>query len=97
MFGEKKVTIFQNKDKDTWKKIKKALKDEGIKHVSSGHYFGDSISPNGIGGMVDPRDFAAGHQIDRDIYYIEVPENEQEDAIRAAKKHGLVPVVIEYQ
>lgn len=95
MFGEKKVTIFQKKDKETWKKIKKALKEEGVKHVSSGHYFADSVSVNGIGGMVDPRDFAVGHMVDRDIYYIEVPESVKDAAVAAAKKHGLVPVVDE--
>ena len=97
MIRQKKTTIYQKKDKDTWKKIKKALKDDGIKHVSSGHYFGDSVSPNGIGGMVDPRDFAVGHQVDRDIYYIDVPESEKDAAVEAAKRHGLVPVVEEYK
>lgn len=94
---EKKTTIYQKKDKETWKKIKKALKEEGIKHVSAGHYFGDAVSPNGIGGMVDPRDFAVGHQVDRDIYYIDVPVSEKDAATEAAKRHGLVLVVEEYE
>lgn len=90
MFKEKKVTIYQKKDKESWQKIKKALKEEGIRHVRSGHYLADSIGINGIGGMVDPRDFGAGHTIDRDIYYIDVPESQKEAARAAARKHGLV-------
>lgn len=90
MFKEKKVTIYQKKDKESWQKIKKALKEEGIRHVRSGHYLADSIGINGIGGMVDPRDFGAGHAIDRDIYYIDVPASQKEAARAAARKHGLV-------
>jgi hypothetical protein len=95
MFGEKKVTIYKKKDKESWQKIRKALKEEGIRHVRSGHYLADSIGINGIGGMVDPRDFGAGHPIDRDIYYIDVPESLEESAREAARKHGLVLQVVE--
>ena len=51
---EKKVDFYKKKDRDTWLQIRKALAEEGIRHVSAGHYFGDSLAPNGIGGYLDP-------------------------------------------
>ncbi|MEE3487247.1 MAG: hypothetical protein VZT48_03995 [Bulleidia sp.] len=92
---EKKVTIFKKKDAETWKKIKGALKEDGIKGVHASHYFGDSVSTTGIAGMVDPRDFGVGRKLDRDIYYIEVKESQVDAAKESIRRHGLVAVVDE--
>lgn len=92
-FRQKMTTIYQKKDRDTWRQIRKALKQEGIRPVRAGHYYADPVGINGIGGMVDPRDFGVGHPIDRDIYFIEVRVCDAEAARRAILKHGLVAAV----
>ena len=40
MFDEM-IDFYRKKDKDTWEKIRKALKDAGVRHVRAGHYFGE--------------------------------------------------------
>lgn len=90
---EKRVTIFKKKDAETWKKIKAALKAEGIRGVRSGHYFADAVAPNGIGGQLDPRNFGSAGRIDRDVYYIEVKESQADAAREAIRRHGIVAVV----
>lgn len=92
-FFEKKILIYQKKDKETWNKIKEVLKKENVKHVRSGHYFNESVGIDGISGMIDPRDFGVGHRIDRNIYYIEVKEKDFEKANEAILKHGIVAIV----
>lgn len=94
---EKKVDFYKKKDKETWELLLKALKEEGVKHISRGHYFGDSMAPNGIGGQLDPRNFGPAGKIDRDIYYIRVREDELEAAKEAARKHGVTAQVIDYR
>lgn len=94
---EKKMDFYRKKDRKTWEQLKEALKKEGIRHISTGHYFGDSVAPNGIGGFLDPRNFGPEGQIDRDIYYILVPESEFEAAKNAARRHGLAAEVIDYR
>ena len=78
---EKKVLIYRKKDKDTWWRIREALRQGGIRRVSTA---------NGIGGMLDPRDFGAGGRIDRDTYYIRVPASEEERAQQCIRSSGLV-------
>ena len=92
---EKRVTVFRKKDRETWKKLKTAFREENIHHVRAGHYFNDAVAPSGISGMVDPRDFGEKGKIDRDIYYIEVREKDEQKAEEAALKHGLVLTVDE--
>ena len=92
---EKRITIFKKKDAQTWKKIKSALKAEGIRGVRSGHYFADAVAPNGIGGQLDPRNYGSAGRIDRDIYFVEVKESQAEAAREAIRKHGIVAVVDE--
>ncbi|MEE8886847.1 MAG: hypothetical protein SOI56_09875 [Eubacteriales bacterium] len=94
---EKKIDFYRKKDKEAWQKIRDALKEEGIRHVSSGHYFGDSVAPNGCGGHLDPRNFGPSGVIDRDIYYIRVREEDEEAARDAIRKHGLVTEVVDYR
>lgn len=95
MHHRKYVTIYRKKDRETWKKIRKALKDAGIRHVHAGHFLQDPVGINGIGGMVDPRDFGVGHVVDRDVYYIDVPEDAESEAREAARRQGLVCIVEE--
>lgn len=87
---EKKVLIYSKKDKDTWWRIREALRQGGIRRVSTGHYSNDPVAPNGIGGMLDPRDFGAGGRIDRDTYYIRVPASEEAKAQQCIRSSGLV-------
>ena len=96
MFFEKKVKIYQKKDRETWLQLKKALKEEGVKGVTAWHYYMDSIVNCGCGGAkLDPRDFGENGIIDHDVYYIKVKESRVEEAQAAIKKHGLVAVVDE--
>lgn len=92
---EKRVTVFRKKDRETWKKVRTAFHEEGIRHVHAGHYFNDAVAPSGISGLVDPRDFGEKGKIDRDIYYIEVRKDDEQKAREAALKHGLVLTVDE--
>ena len=87
---EKKVLIYRKKDKDTWWRIREALRQGGIRRVSTGHYSNDPVAPNGIGGMLDPRDFGTGGRIDRDTYYIRVPASEEAKAQQCIRSSGLV-------
>jgi hypothetical protein len=92
----KKIDFYRKKDKETWLKIRKVLKEEGVRHVTSGHYFGDSVAPNGIGGQLDPRNFGPAGRIDRDIYYIRLRQEDIPSAREAVRRHGLVSEVIDY-
>ena len=47
MFFEKKVTIFKKKDRETWQRIREALKAEGFKGVRASHYFADTLCAGG--------------------------------------------------
>lgn len=93
---EKKIDFYKKKDRETWEQIRKALRKEGIRHVSAGHYFGDSLAPNGIGGQLDPRNFGSAGRIDRDIYYIRIREEDADKAREAIRRHGLTAQVIDY-
>ncbi|MGN0839086.1 MAG: hypothetical protein ACI4NN_08435 [Pyramidobacter sp.] len=95
LFGlfEKKVPVYKRKDRETWEQVCRALKEEGIRHISAGHYFSDPVSPNGIGGMLDPRDFGAKGRVDRDMYYVRVRERDREAALAAMRRHGLTSIV----
>jgi hypothetical protein len=92
---EKKVAVYKKRDRETWEQVRQALKDEGIRHVSAGHYFNDPVSPNGIGGMLDPRDFGSKGKVDRDVYYVRVRERDREAALAAMRRHGLTSVIEE--
>ena len=96
MFDEM-IDFYRKKDKDTWEKIRKALKDAGVRHVRAGHYFGDAVSPNGIGGQLDPRNFGPAGRIDRDIYYIRIRKADEEAARNAIRSHGLTAQVVDYR
>ena len=90
---EKKVDIFRKKDRETWLKIKQALKEAGIKGVSAGHYLQDSVMAGGCGAKLDPRDFGAKGKIDHDIYFVKVKESQAEAARAELTKRGIVAEV----
>ncbi len=65
--------------------------------MRAGHYFGDAVSPNGIGGQLDPRNFGPAGRIDRDIYYIRIRKADEEAARNAIRSHGLTAQVVDYR
>ena len=90
---EKKTDIFRKKDRETWLKIKAALKEAGIKGVSAGHYLQDSVMAGGCGAKLDPRDFGAKGRIDHEIYFVKVKESQAEAAKAELVKRGIVAEV----
>ncbi len=90
---EKKTDIFRKKDRETWLKIKAALKEAGIKGVSAGHYLQDSVMAGGCGAKLDPRDFGAKGRIDHEIYFVKVKESQEEAAKAELIKRGIVAEV----
>lgn len=74
----KKETIFDERNKPLWEKIKQALKEAGIKAKCS--YYDVEPPFVGCGCKLDVRDFSGNGKIDRKMYYISV---KVEDAPRA--------------
>ena len=93
MFFEKKVSIFKKKDRETWKRIKDALKAEGFNGVRASHYFADTLCACGCGSKLDPRDFGAKGKIDRDIYFVDVRKDDAERALAELQSHGINAVI----
>ena len=96
MFGlhtKKRVAIFKKRDSETWKQIRTALKEAGLPGVKAGHYLQETVMGGGCGAKLDPRDFGGKGKIDREIYWIEVPEEEEARAREILRSSGIVPVV----
>ncbi|MBQ7594922.1 MAG: hypothetical protein IJU48_11315 [Synergistaceae bacterium] len=93
MWFVKKVTVFKRKDKETWQKIRDLLKSEGLKGVRASHYPIDSLNACGCGAKVDPRNFGAKGYIDRDVYFVDVKEEDLQRAKEIISSHGLEAVV----
>ena len=93
MWFTKRVTIFKRKDKSTCTKITGILKSEGFKGVHSGHYSADTLSACGCGSKLDPRNFGSGGYIDRDVYYVDVKQEDEERAKILLASHGITPSV----
>ena len=74
----KKETIFRERNKPLWKKIKAGLKEAGIR-ASCGFY---DVEPPfvGCGCKLDVRDFSGNGKIDRKMYYIDVKVSALEQA-----------------
>ena len=89
----KRVPIFKKRDRETWKQIKDALKEAGLPGVKSGHYLQETVMGGGCGAKLDPRDFGGRGRIDRDIYWVEVPEESEQEAREILRQKGIVPVV----
>ena len=96
MFGNlfrKRVPIFKKRDRDTWKQIRAALKEEGLKGARYGHYLQETVMGGGCGAKLDPRDFGRKGKIDREIYFVEVLPEDEERAREILRRRGIVPVV----
>ena len=93
MFGnlfKKRATIFKKRDRETWAQIRKTLKEAGVKGVRAGHYLQETVMGGGCGAKLDPRDFGGRGKIDREIYWVEVPEDEEEHAKQILRENGIV-------
>ena len=95
MWFTKKVTLFKKKDRETWQKIQDVLKSEGFKGVRASHYSAESLCACGCGSKLDPRNFGAGGYIDRDIYYVDVKQEDEARARTVIAEHGINAVVID--
>ena len=49
----------------------------------------------GCGAKLDPRDFGPRGRIDREIYWVEVRQSDEEQARDILRRSGIVPVVEE--
>ena len=92
---KKHVSIFKKRDKETWLQVKEALKAAGLPGVKSGHYLQETVMGGGCGAKLDPRDFGTKGRIDRDIYWVDVPEEEAAHAKQILRENGIVAVVEE--
>ncbi len=92
---EKRVYIFQKRDRETWEQIRDALKAAGLESMRSGHYLQETVMGGGCGAKLDPRNFGSHGTIDRDIYWVKVAEADVEKAKEILRQNGLVPVVEE--
>ena len=93
MWFTKRVTIFKRKDKSACTQITDLLKSEGFRGVRSGHYSVDTLSACGCGSKLDPRNFGSGGYIDRDVYYVDVKQEDEERAKILLASHGITPSV----
>lgn len=89
----KKITLFKKKDRETWQMIKSLLKDAGLTGIKASHYPIDSLSACGCGSKLDPRNFGVKRHIDRDVYFIDVREEDYDRAKEVLAEHGIEAVV----
>ena len=90
---EKRVDKFKKRDKETWLKIKEALKEAGLPGVKSGHYLQETVMGGGCGAKLDPRNFGSKGVIDRDIYWVKVIAGDEEKAREILRQNGIVTEV----
>lgn len=90
---KKRVTIFKKRDRETWLQIRNVLKENGFRGMHSGHYLQETVMGGGCGAKLDPRDFGKNGRIDRDIYWIEVPADQEAFVKDLLLRNGLVPVI----
>ena len=96
MFGKlfaKRVTIYKKRDKESWEQVRKALTEAGFEGMKSGHYLQETVMGGGCGAKLDPRDFGGRGKIDRDIYWVDVPEEKEAEARDILRRSGIVPVL----
>ena len=89
MWFSKKVTIYKKKDSETWKQVKDALKDSGLKGVRASSYAADSLCACGCGSKLDPRNFGAKGYIDRHVYFVDVKAEDVEHAKSILSERGI--------
>ena len=90
---EKRVDIYKKRDSETWKEIKKILSENGVKGVKSGHYLQDTVMSGGCGAKLDPRNFGPNGKIDREIYWVKVPEGQEGEIRELLLKNGVTPII----
>ena len=95
MWFTKKVTLFKRKDRETWQKIREVLKAEGFTGVRASHYDTDSLRPCGCGPKLDPRNFGSKGYIDRDVYFVDVREEDLSRAKTLLASRGIDAVIDE--
>ncbi len=98
MFGKKtgkRVPIFKKRDRETWLQICSALREAKLPGLKAGHYLQETVMGGGCGAKLDPRDFGARGRIDREIYWVEVPQEQEARAREILRENGIVPVVEE--
>ena len=91
----KRTVIFKKRDRETWLLIRSALKSAGFSGFRSGHYLQETVMGGGCGAKLDPRDFGGRGRIDRDIYWVSVPEDGEERARAILRDRGIVALVEE--
>ena len=78
-FFSKKITVYKEKGcKEDWQKAKARLKEAGIPFASTS--LPSEAPACGCGAKLDIRDFGPQGKIDRNFYYIDVPEKDYEKA-----------------
>ena len=90
---EKRAVIYKRRDRETWKKIKTALRESDFRGVRAGHYYQETVMAGGCGAKLDPRDFGPNGRIDRDIYWIKVLDGDGDRARAFLAERGLKAVV----
>ena len=75
---EKKTRIFSRNDYAAYKAAKKALRAAGIRCY--GGYCETELPVGGCGAKLDARNFGEKGKIERNVYYIDVPEQDAERA-----------------
>lgn len=89
MWFTKRITIFKRKDKASWQKIRGLLKSEDFRGVRASHYSADTLCACGCGSKLDPRNFGAGGYIDRDVYFVDVRQEDEGRAKSLLASHGI--------
>ena len=84
----KRVVIFEKKDRPAWELGKKALKEAGFAGVRSGHELQSADMVCGCGAKLDPRNFGPKGKIDRETYWIMVPEADRARAEALLREAG---------
>ena len=87
---KKRIPVFKKRDREGWLQVKEALKNAELPGVRSGHYLQETVMGGGCGAKLDPRDFGGRGKIDREIYWVEVPEDEEEHAKQILRENGIV-------
>lgn len=88
---EKKVPVYRKRDRETQEKIKEALDAAGVWNKCS-HYEQEDIPVGGYSAM-DPRNFGKKGRVDREVYAVYVKAADEERALSAIRKAGLVTEV----
>ena len=86
-FTKEKLVYKEKGNKQEWQKARELLKQAGIKMSTTSI---PSEAPTcGCGAKLDIRDFGPQGKIDRDMYYIDVPEKEYEAARQLLAEAGI--------